>query len=757
MKYSFKVGHLDCANCARKIEERINKESYVDFAELNFMLKKLTVKVNDEALGEEETRERLEKLADAIEKGTRFYSEDDEQYEEDEDETCDEEACRYHEGHEHHHHGEDTHEDHHHEEVQHETHKHQHEEEHSKEDKRAIKHKSEKKLSEQVERIALIVGLIVFAIGLATDIDLLLIIAYICVGYDIIWQAAKNLLRGSVLDENFLMTIATIAAFAIAEYPEAVAVMVFYKIGEFMQSKAVSYSRKEIAKAMDIRPDFARIIKDGNAVIVAPNQVKVGNILEVRPGEKLPLDGVIVKGETLLDTSILTGESALVVAKAGDEILSGCINKEGLIEVKVTKSFKNSTVSKILELIEHATSKKSKSENFITKFAKWYTPIVVLLAILTAVVPSLITGNWHEWIYTSITFLVISCPCAIVVSVPLGFFAGLGAAAQDGVLVKGSNYLEAICTVDTIVLDKTGTITKGKFGVTEVIEAKGNREEILHLAASLEQSSNHPIAKSIVESYKGKIDVAITDVKEVSGQGMMGHLDGKLILVGNDKLMANHGVAIKVANRLGSHIYVAVDKTYLGCIVVADQIKEDSKEAIAKLKANGIKKVVMLTGDKKEIAEEVGRAVGVDEVHAELLPQDKVAELEKYLSQGKVAFVGDGINDAPVLARADVGIAMGGVGSDAAIEASDIVLMTDELSAISRLLKSARRTRIIVTQNIIFALGVKVIVLLLGLIGMANMWLAVFADVGVSLIAVINSIRALGGNLSYIKAMFKNR
>ena len=727
MKYSYKVGNLDCANCARKIEERINKEAYINFAELNIMLKKLTVEVKDEALGEEVVRERLEKLADAIEKGTRFYNEEDDEYEA--YETCEEETCQCHEGHEHRHH-----------EREHQTHKH-HEEEHR----------------EKVERIAFIVGLIVFAAGLITDIDVLLIIAYICVGYDIIWQAAKNLIRGSVLDENFLMTIATVAAFAIAEYPEAVAVMVFYKIGEFMQGKAVSYSRKEIAKAMDIRPDFARIINNGKAVIIAPNQVKIGNILEVRPGEKLPLDGVIVKGETLLDTSMLTGESALVGAKAGDEVLSGSINKEGLIEVKVTKSFKNSTVSKILELIEHATSKKSKSENFITKFAKWYTPIVVLLAILTAIVPSLITGNWHEWIYTSITFLVISCPCAIVVSVPLGFFAGLGAAAQDGVLVKGSNYLEAICTVDTIVLDKTGTITKGKFGVTEVIEARGKREEILHLAASLEQSSNHPIAKSIVQSYTGKAYAEITHVKEVSGQGMVAHLDGKLVLVGNDKLMASYGVAIEKVNKLGSHIYVAVDNAYLGCIVVADQIKEDSKEAIAKLKANGIKKVVMLTGDKKEIAEEVGRAVGIDEVHAELLPQDKVAELEKCLSQGKVAFVGDGINDAPVLARADVGIAMGGVGSDAAIEASDIVLMTDELSAISSLLASARRTRKIVTQNIVFALGVKVIVLLLGLIGMANMWLAVFADVGVSLIAVINSIRALGGNLSYIKAMFKNK
>ena len=541
--------------------------------------------------------------------------------------------------------------------------------------------------------------------------------------------------------------------------------MLFYKIGEYMQGKAVGYSRKEIAKAMDIRPDFARVIRNGKAQIVRPQAVKVGDILEIRVGEKLPLDGVIIEGNSLLDTSMLTGEAVPVPVSVDSEVLSGSINKEGVLKVKVTTSFKNSTVSKILELIENATSKKSKSENFITKFARWYTPIVVGLAVFTAIVPSLVTGNWQHWIYSSIIFLVISCPCAVVVSVPLGFFAGLGASAHKGVLIKGSNYLEELNTVDTIVLDKTGTITKGKFGITHIIEETSDKETILQYAAMLEQSSNHPIARSIVEAYKAQGNESleklqeVTELKEVSGEGMTAFLGEDLILAGNEKLMARYEVSLPKVEYIGSYIYVAKNKEALGCIVVADQIKEDSKVAIEKLKAQGIKKVVMLTGDKKEIAHEVAKNVGIDQVYAELLPQDKVERLEEVLktAQGKVAFVGDGINDAPVLARADIGIAMGGVGSDAAIEAADVVLMTDELSSISEVLGVAKRTRKIVSQNIIFAIGIKILVMILSLFGIANMWLAIFADVGVSLLAVMNSIRVLGGNLGYIKEMVMHK
>ena len=766
MKYIYRVEEIDCANCANKIETKLKKEPYIKEAELNFMLKKLTV-VSDE-VDEETLRIKIEKLADGIEKGVKVLNH---KAKVEVKQTvcdscqCEEEGAACHDKGEHEH---DTAHTHSHEAVHNHTHEHTHN--HAE----GGKNSSEKK--EKTERNLLIVGLILFGLGILAEHNILsitilnsnilnssvlFIAAYICVGYDIVTIAFKNLLKGSMLDENFLMTLATIAAFIIGEYPEAVAVMVFYKIGEYMQDRAVGYSRKEIAKAMDIRPDFARVIREGKEKVMSPQEVRIGDILEVRVGEKLPLDGVIVEGTSSLDTSMLTGEAVPVLVNEGSEVLSGSINKEGIIKVKVTTSFDDSTVSKILELIENATSKKSKSENFITKFARWYTPIVVGLAVFTAIVPSLITGNWQEWIYSSIIFLVISCPCAVVVSVPLGFFAGLGASAHKGVLVKGSNYLEELNTIDTIVLDKTGTITKGEFGITEIVEVNGTKEEILKIAASLEKNSNHPIARSIVKAYHykpdydKKSDYVLSDIKEVSGEGITASLEGVLVLAGNEKLMARYDIEVNRINTIGSHIYVAKDGEYLGCIVVADQIKVDSKEAIASLKMRGIKKVVMLTGDKAEIAHKVGKEVGVDEVYAELLPQDKVAKVEELLEVGRVAFVGDGINDAPVLARADIGIAMGGVGSDAAIEASDIVLMTDELSSISEVLGVAKRTRKIVTQNIVFALGVKVIVLVLGILGIANMWLAIFADVGVSLLAVMNSIRVLGGNLGYIKTMMK--
>ena len=731
--YVFMVEDLDCGNCANKIEVALNKEDYIEEATLNFMLKKLTVESKEQ--DEEHLRKKIETLANRIEKGVRIVSQ-----------VSDEEAEEVH------------HEK---QETQNKPAKH-HEQASTHAQSKMQKEKAHKghdhaegKIG-QKDKWLILIGVILLLAGVVTKINVLFFASYICLGYDIVWLAVKNLFRGQMLDENFLMTIATVAAFIIGEYPEAVAVMLFYKIGEYMQGKAVGYSRKEIAKAMDIRPEFARVIRNGKVEVVEPQKVKVKEIIEVRVGEKLPLDGVVVEGSSLLDTSMLTGEAIPTVVKEGSEVLSGSINKEGMLKVKVTKSFKNSTVSKILELIENATSKKSESEKFITKFAKWYTPIVVGLAVFTAIVPSLVTGNWHDWLYTSIIFLVISCPCAIVVSVPLGFFAGLGASAHKGVLVKGSNYLEQLNSIDTVVLDKTGTITKGQFGITHIETFKGSEKDVLKYAASLEQNSNHPIARSIVQGYEGE-RYSVNDLKEVSGEGMVAQIAGSRILAGNKKLMQRYHISVPEVNKLGSYVYVAKDETALGCVIVADQIKEDSKEAIRKLKANGIKKVVMLTGDKEEIAREVGKTVGVDEVHAELLPQDKVSKLEALLKEGKVAFVGDGINDAPVLARADIGIAMGGVGSDAAIEAADVVLMTDQLSSIGDVLKVARYTRKIVKQNIVFALGVKIVVMLLSLFGIANMWLAIFADVGVSLIAVMNSIRVLGGNLDYIKKMITSK
>ena len=738
MKYRFQIRDLDCANCANKIEVALNKEEYIQEATLNFMLRRLDIVSDEEEV--EILRSKIEQLADSIEKGVKVLSEESIEPSKENHVGCQDGCCHSHD----HSHGHSAHA--HHAEKEH-KHTHKDSSEHTHEH-------SEGKM-ESKEKWLILAGILFFAVGAASHINLFYIIAYLCVGYDIVVQAGKNLLKGRMLDENFLMTIATIAAFAIGEYPEAVAVMLFYKVGEYMQGKAVGYSRKEIAKAMDIRPDFARIIKDGEEKVVKPQMVKVNDILEVRVGEKLPLDGVVVEGSSLLDTSMLTGEAVPTPVEVGSKVLSGSINKVGVLKIKVTTNFNESTVSKILELIENATSKKSKSENFITKFARWYTPIVVGLAIFTAIVPSLITGNWQEWIYSSIIFLVISCPCAVVVSVPLGFFAGLGSSAHKGVLVKGSNYLEELNHVDTIVLDKTGTITKGQFGISQIVEAASDKESILKYAATLEQSSNHPIARSIVEAYKETLYEEVREVKEISGEGITAYIGEDFILAGNEKLMNRYELQVPQVNHLGSYIYVAKNQEVLGCIVVADQIKEDSKVAIQKLKKQGVQKIIMLTGDKKEIAEEVANSVGVDQVYAELLPQDKVARLEEVLKEakGKVAFVGDGINDAPVLARADLGIAMGGVGSDAAIEAADIVLMTDELSSISEVIGVAKKTRRIVTQNIVFALGIKVIVMLLSLFGIANMWLAIFADVGVSLIAVINSIRVLGGNFGYIKKM----
>ena len=575
------------------------------------------------------------------------------------------------------------------------------------------------------------------------------LIPYLIIGYDIILKAAKNLSHGQVFDENFLMMVATIGAFGVREFSEAVAVMLFYQVGELFQSYAVGKSRQSIAAMMDICPEYANIESEGKLVQVDPDDVEVGTIIVIKPGERIPLDGVVVEGESLIDTAALTGESVPRKAAVGDEIISGCVNGSGTLKVRTTKEFDDSTVAKILELVENASSKKAKVENFITKFAKYYTPVVTIGAVILAVLPPLILGGgWGEWIQRACIFLVISCPCALVISVPMGFFGGIGAASKVGVLVKGSNYLEAVAEMTTIVFDKTGTLTRGEFRVTEIHPEKGTEAELLELAALGEGYSNHPIANSIREAYGKELDMnRVSDAEEVAGHGVSVAVDGKRVLLGNGKLMKQQSISYTSCKSRGTVIYVAVDGSFAGSIVISDRIKEGAKEAIASMKKLGVKHCVMLTGDRKEAAEQVAEEIGIDEVHTELLPGDKVAMVEELLKKEsdkeRLAFVGDGINDAPVLGRADIGIAMGSMGSDAAIEAADVVLMDDDITKIASIVKISRKTLRIVRQNIIFALAVKALVLILGAFGMANMWEAVFADVGVSVIAILNSMRAL--------------
>ena len=577
----------------------------------------------------------------------------------------------------------------------------------------------------------------------------LFIISYLVVGFEILKKAVRNIFRGKVFDENFLMAVATIGAFAIGEFPEAVAVMLFYQVGELFQSYAVDKSRKSIASLMDIRPDYANIEKDGKVEKVDPDEVKIGDIIIVKTGEKIPLDGVVIDGTSSLDTMALTGESVPRVVKTEDEVLSGCINKDGLLKIRVTKEFGESTVSKILDLVENASSKKSKSENFITKFAKYYTPVVTIGAVVLALVPPLVLGGgFAEWIQRACIFLVISCPCALVISVPMGFFGGIGAASKVGVLVKGSNYLEAVAEMTTIVFDKTGTLTKGEFKVAQIQPQGMTETELLEIAALGEGYSTHPIANSIREAYGKTPDMKRTEnANEIAGHGISITVDNKAVLIGNEKLMKKEGIAYTPCQSGGTVVYVACDGKFAGTLVISDTVKDGAKEAISAMKQVGVKKCVMLTGDRKEAAMEVAKELGIDEVHAELLPADKVAQVERLLREKpkkeKLAFVGDGINDAPVLTRADIGIAMGSMGSDAAIEAADVVLMDDDVRKIASIVRISRKTLSIVKQNIVFALGVKAIVLLLGAFGAANMWEAVFADVGVSVIAILNSMRAL--------------
>ena len=600
----------------------------------------------------------------------------------------------------------------------------------------------------------IIIAAVLFAAGSLLTLDstaemAVFLVCYVVIGWDIVWKALTNILHGQVFDENFLMTIATIGALILGEHSEGVAVMLFYQVGEWFQSYAVSKSRKSIASLMDIRPDYANVERNGKLEQVDPEEVNIGDTIVVKPGERVPLDGKIIKGTSALDTSALTGESMPRDVEPGMEIISGCINQTGILTIQTTKEYGESTVAKILDLVENASDKKGKTENFISRFARYYTPIVVFAAIALAILPPLVTGQpFTVWIYRALTFLVISCPCALVISIPLSFFGGIGGSSKIGVLVKGSNYLESLAHTEVVVFDKTGTLTKGSFAVSQINAVSMKEAQLLELAAYAEDYSNHPISLSIKKAYGKKIDHSrISDVQEIAGHGVRAVIDGKTILAGNAKLMDKEGIAYIPSNAIGTVIYLACNKKYAGCIVIEDEIKADAPPAIKALKEVGVRKTVMLTGDADAVGKKVAQKLGLDQAYTELLPADKVDRVEMMLRQttekGKLVFVGDGINDAPVLARADVGIAMGGLGSDAAIEAADVVLMTDEPSKISAVVQIARKTIRIANENIVFALGVKILVLILGATGYANMWAAVFADVGVSVIAILNAIRAM--------------
>ncbi len=607
-----------------------------------------------------------------------------------------------------------------------------------------------KKMKKQIIIIITSIVLLIIAFLINNKLSVVFfLLSYIIVGHKIIYKAFRNIIRGKVFDENFLMTIATLGAFFINEIPESVTVMLFYQIGEFFQDYALDKSRKSISSLIDIRPDYANVVKGKDTVKVNPSEVKIGDIILVKSGEKIPLDGIVKSGDSALNTSALTGESKLRKVDIGDEVLSGSINISGILKIKVTKEFSESTVSKILELVENASNRKSESENFITKFARYYTPIVVIEAILLSVIPPVIFNqDFNIWIYRALSFLVVSCPCALVVSIPLGFFSGIGACSKNGILVKGSNYLEAISKSEIVVFDKTGTITEGEFKVRSIHSVDIRDNELLKLASYAEYYSNHPISISIKKDYGHKINPnKISDVKEIPGRGVIALVDNKKVMVGNNKLLEENNIEYEKCDIIGTIIYVAVDNVYHGYMVISDRIKDDSALALRLLKNLGVKKTVMLTGDKDGVSKSVFERLNINEYYSELLPQDKVNiinELKKQLTDdGKIVFAGDGINDAPVIMSADIGISMGGVGSDAAIEASDIVIMTDELSKIATVINISKSTMKIVKQNIVFAISVKIFVLLLISFGILTMWSAVFADVGVSVLAVLNSIRIL--------------
>lgn len=706
MQKTYKLDGLDCANCANKIEQAVTKVHGVKKAQVDFMTTKMTMDIEESHVLEvdSETREIIGKL----EPDVKVIAMTDDQ-----------------------------------------------------------KDEGSNPNRNRLIRITLSFVLFLALILLKPTNEIALIsylAVYVLIGGDIVKRAVTNIFRGEVFDENFLMAVATIGAFFIGEYPEAVAVMLFYQVGEWFQSAAVDQSRKSIAKLMDIRPDSANLIVNGELRVVAPDTVTIGEQILVKPGEKVPLDGKIIDGTSLVDTSALTGESVPRTVKANDEILGGFINKSGALTVEVTKRFGDSTVSKILDLVENASSKKAPAENFISKFARYYTPIVVVLAVMLAVIPPFIfpDTSMNEWIYRALTFLVISCPCALVISVPLSFFGGIGGSSKLGVLIKGSNYLEILANTETIVFDKTGTLTKGNFVVQQIHSTTISKEELLRMTATAEQLSTHPIAVSIRESY-GKEVAPITTIEEVAGHGVKAIIDQQTVLVGNAKLMKQFAIDIPVVNEVGTLIFVAIDNQFAGYLVIADELKPDAIEAIKELKAEGVQETIMLTGDNQKVAEGIAKKVGVDQVYAELLPDGKVDQLENIMTNrsktSKVAFVGDGMNDAPVLARADVGIAMGGLGSDAAIEAADVVIMNDEPSRIAAAIQLSRKTLRIVKQNIAFAIGVKVLVLALGAFGFASMQAAVFADVGVTVIAVLNAMRCLQVKSleNKVKAMTSNK
>ncbi|AYE34647.1 heavy metal translocating P-type ATPase [Clostridium septicum] len=730
---------LTCANCGNKIEDKVNKIKGVSEANLNFSTSTLIIEINGEELREKiikEIKEIVRKLEPDVkvsEKNNGNISKRN---------ICTESSCSVKE--EHHSHSNNdrccTEKGHNHnEELKESGHGHNH------------SHGSFK----IKDNLRLIIGAIIYAIAMIFEDKsilsvVLFVSSYVLIGGDVVLTAFRNIIRGELFDENFLMTVATLGAFFIGEFPEGVAVMLFYQVGEMFQGYAVNRSRKSITALMDIRADYANLLKEDKEIKVSPEDVNIGDIIIIKPGERVPLDGVVIEGSSFVDTSALTGESVPREVNKNEEILAGCINTNGVIKVKVDKEFGESTVSRILELVENASNKKAPTEKFITKFSKIYTPIVVFLALALAIIPPIVMqdASFQQWIYRALIFLVVSCPCALVISVPLGLFAGIGGASKKGILVKGGNYLEALKDVETVVFDKTGTLTKGIFEVTEINPVNISEDKLLEIAALGEVFSNHPIAQSIVKAYGKEINKDIIgNYEEISGHGIKVKIDNDEILLGNYKLMNKFNIDYSEVESIGTIVYIAINNEYKGNIIISDEIKSAAKEAVRGLKQVGVRKIVMLTGDNGLVAEKVSQSIGIDEYYSELLPGDKVEKIEEILNKksekGKVAFVGDGINDAPVLARADVGVAMGNIGSDAAIEAADVVLMKDEPEALVEAINVARKTNKVLWQNIIFSLGVKVFVLILGAFGVATMWEAVFADVGVTILAVLNSTRCL--------------
>ncbi|MBR3043427.1 MAG: cadmium-translocating P-type ATPase [Oscillospiraceae bacterium] len=725
---------LDCPNCSAKIEQEVGALEQITEANVNLMQQTLTVKTAHAA---EEIHELIEGIVHKHEPDVEVIAKGGH-------------------AHEHHH-------DHEHEHGHCCEHEHEHEHEHSHAHEHAHAH-AETRTAKKPDRnrvmtLRILAGAAVFAVGAvmhyllhapAMAVFAVMLVSYIILGWDVVWTALRNITKGQIFDEHFLMSISTIGAFALGEYPEAAAVMLFYQVGEFFQSLAVQRSRKSISALLDIRPDTANVLRGGTVSETAAEDVCIGEQIIVRAGERVPLDGVVTEGESMLDTTALTGESVPRHVRPGDEALSGCINQSGTLTVRVTKPFSESTASKIIDMVENAAARKAPTENFITTFARYYTPVIVILAVLLAVVPPLLLhGVWAEWIRRAFVFLIVSCPCALVISIPLTFFGGIGAASKHGVLVKGSNDLEALSKVRAIVFDKTGTLTKGEFNVAQILPAEGvSQSELLKYAAGCERNSNHPIASSILAAYPDDVNaLTVTDSTEISGYGLQATVEGRKILAGSGRLMEKKGIDYPRCEGTGTKVYLAADGKYLGCILIADSLKPDVRQTLSGLRGAGISQMVMLTGDNKEIADAVAKELKLDACYAELLPENKVEKLEaiaEKMPEGeKLAFVGDGINDAPVLARADVGIAMGALGADAAIEAADVVLMTDEPARLGDAIRVAKQTKQIVMQNIIFALGVKILLLILGACGLVGMWWAVFGDVGVTVLAVLNAMRML--------------